>query len=382
MNTKILEKSVQDYINANLNSDLHSLLLKKSPFKDVSSLELVQQIQGRKIASKKFPFLDRSDIIFPPHLNLEQSSSESTARYKSKIIQGESFADLTSGFGVDAYYFAQKFSKVLLNDLDESLLELVKYNWTILQQDAEFNSSKIEDFVLNENENFDAIYFDPARRDSTKKKVFLLEDLSPNILEIQEQLLKRAPQILIKLSPLIDLHYLKNELRNLAEIHIVGVRNEVKEVLVLLKRETSDSTRIVCVNLEASEPNFEFEMGEEKVDAKFSEVQNYLYIPNNSILKSGAFNLVSKQFGIQKLHSNTQLYTSNKHIDDFPGRVLNVEKINGKELKKGEKFNIISKNYPLKPEEIKKKYKLQDGGENYLIATQDSSGKILLKSIK
>ncbi len=382
MNTKILEKSVQDYINANLNSDLHSLLLKKSPFQDVSSLELVQQIHGRKIASKKFPFLDRSDIIFPPHLNLEQSSSESTARYKSEIIQGESFADLTSGFGIDGYYFAQKFSEILLNDLDESLLDIVKYNWSILQQDAKFNSSKIEDFILNENESFDAIYFDPARRDSTKKKVFLLEDLSPNILEIQEQLLKRAPQILIKLSPLIDLHYLKNELRNLAEIHIVGVRNEVKEVLVLLKRDTPDSTRIVCVNLETSEPNFEFEMGDEKVDALFSEVQDYLYIPNNSILKSGAFNLVSKQFGIQKLHSNTQLYTSNKYLEDFPGRVLNVEKINGKDLKKGEKFNIISKNYPLKPEEIKKKYKLQDGGENYLIATQDSSGKILLKSIK
>ena len=382
MNTKVLEKSVQDYINANLNTDLHSLLLRKSPFEDVSSLELVQQIQGRKIASKKFPFLDRSDIIFPPHLNLEQSSSESTARYKSEIIQGESFADLTSGFGIDAYYFAQKFSKVLLNDLDEYLLEVVKFNWSILQQDAKFNSSKIEDFILNENENFDAIYFDPARRDSTKKKVFLLEDLSPNILEIQEQLLKRAPQILIKLSPLIDLHYLKNELRNLAEIHIVGVRNEVKEVLVLLKRDTPDSTRIVCVNLETSEPNFEFEMGDEKVEASFSEVQDYLYIPNNSILKSGAFNLVSKQFGIQKLHSNTQLYTSNEYLKNFPGRVLNVEKISGKDLKKGEKFNIISKNYPLKPEEIKKKYKLQDGGENYLIATQDSSGKILLKFTK
>ena len=382
MNTKILEKSVQDYINANLNSDLHSLLLKKSPFEDVSSLELVQQIQGRKIALKKFPFLDRSDILFPPHLNLEQSSSEATARYKSRILKGESFADLTSGFGVDAYYFAQKFSSITLNDLDQSLLEIVKYNWSILQQDAKFNSSKIEDFILNEDKNFDAIYFDPARRDSAKKKVFLLEDLSPNILEIQDQLLKRAPQILIKLSPLIDLHYLKNELRNLAEIHIVGVRNEVKEVLVFLKRNAPDSTRIVCVNLETLEPNFEFEIGEEKVDASFSEVQEYLCIPNNSILKSGAFNLVSKQFGIQKLHQNTQLFTSNQYINDFPGRVLKVEKINGKDLKKGEKFNIISKNYPLKPEEIKKKYKLQDGGENYLIAIQDSSGKILLKSTK
>ncbi len=380
VNFSILNQQVQDYINANLNVDLHSFLLKKSPFPDVSILELAQQIQGKKIAVKKFPFLDQNGIIFPPHLNLEQSSSEFTARYKATLVNGKIFADLTAGFGIDAYFISENFNEVTLNDHDELLLEVVKHNWSILQQNAKFNSSKIEDYLVREISVFDVIYFDPARRDSAKKKVFLLEDLSPNILEIQDQLLQRSSQILIKLSPLIDLHYLSSVLKNLAEIHIVALKNEVKEVLVLLKNEWVNLPRIFCVNLDSNDPVFDFELGEEKIEATYSQVQDFLYVPNSAILKSGAFNLISQRFGLNKLHPNTHLYTSNTYQDNFPGRVLNVVKTNSKELIKGHQYNIISKNYPLKPDEIKQKYKLRDGGNDYLIATQDMKGKLLLRS--
>ena len=205
---KSVGNEIQNYINANLNSDLHSLLLKKSPFPDVSMQEIVQQIKGKQVAQKKFPFLLKDGIIFPPQLSLEQSSSEKTAIYKSKILKGKKFIDLTSGFGIDAYYLSENFEEITLVEQNSELLQIVEHNWDVLGKKAKFINQKLENFLNENHENFDVIYLDPARRDNQKNKVFLLEDLSPNILEIQEKLLSISKQIVIKLSPLIDLKYL------------------------------------------------------------------------------------------------------------------------------------------------------------------------------
>ena len=378
-----ISKEIQSFINANLDADLHSLLLKKSPFSEISMKEIVQQIKGRKVAEKKFPFLLKEGIIFPPNLNLEQASSEATGNYKAKLVSGKKMLDLTTGFGVDAYFISQNFDDITLVERNTELLEIVENNWKVLNKKANFINQELEFFLDKNEQEFDLVYLDPARRDENKNKVFLLEDLSPSLLEIRDEILKISQKILIKLSPLIDLSYLISELKNIAEIHIVAVKNDVKELLVLINsKEISERILVKCVNLETDEPEFNFYFNEiSSAKSTFNEEGKFLYIPNNAILKTGAFHLISKRFGLKKIHQNSHLYLSNEKKENFPGRILEVISIDAKELKKGEKYNIISKNYPLKPEEIKKKYKLQDGGNQYLIFTQSEKGKIILKSV-
>ncbi|GAB1347025.1 hypothetical protein MASR1M104_19240 [Cloacibacterium normanense] len=371
---KSVGNKIQYFIDANLNADLHSLLFKKSPFPEVSIQELVQQIKGRKVAEKKFPFLNQENIIFPPNLNLEQASSQDTADFKKQFFKGEKFVDLTCGFGIDAYFLSQNFEEITLIEQNTELLDIVKHNWEVLGRKANFINQKLEDFLKNNKENFDLIYLDPARRDNHNRKVFLLEDLSPNIIEIQEQLSDISTEILIKLSPLIDIQHLVSSLQNIYKIWIIAVKNEVKEVLVYLKK-TENRPEISCINLQSTEPEFHFNLDDEKhCQSEFSAPKKYIYIPNNSVLKSGAFNLVSEKFGLKKLHQNTHIYTSEEKIEHFPGRIFETEEINSKAIKKGEQFNIITKNFPLKPEEIKKKYKIKDGGNQYLIAVKSLSG--------
>ena len=383
MNLFILNREVQDFVQSNSKSSPAKLLLKKSPFPEVSMLEIVVQIKGKNVAAKKFPFLLKEGIIFPPHLNLEQSSSEATSKYKSQLFSGEKFLDLTTGFGIDAYFFSKSFKEITLIEKDTELLNIVAHNWKILNKTATFKNENLKDFLDRNKEKFDLIYIDPARRDSQKKKVFLLEDLSPNIIAVQEQILKISNDVLIKLSPLIDLTYLVTVLKNLQTIYIIAVKNEVKEIAIVLNSiKSGDGVNCICSNLESGESDFKFNFDAEKsANSEFSEALKFLYIPNNSILKSGAFNSISTRFNLKKLHPNSHFYTSNELIADFPGRSLKVEKVDSKSIKKGDFYNIISKNYPLKPEEIKKKYKIKDGGENYLIFTQTVMSKIILRSL-
>ncbi|MBW8522570.1 class I SAM-dependent methyltransferase [Chryseobacterium chendengshani] len=382
MEIQILNKDIQNYINANLKADLHSLLLKKSPFPEVSMQEIVQQIKGKLVAQKKFPFLLKDGIIFPPQLSLEQSSSQKTAVYKAQLLNGKKFIDLTSGFGIDAYHLSENFDEITLVEQNPELLQIVKHNWTILDKKGNFINNKLEDFLNQNQEIFDVIYLDPARRNYDKNKVFLLEDLSPNILEIQDSLLSISKQVVIKLSPLIDLKYLVSVLKNISRIDVIAVKNDVKEVVVFLSQEEAESIQCHCINLESEESDFMFWFGdEENAHAQYSEPEKFIYIPNNTVLKAGIFNLISEKFNLKKLHPNTHIYTSEIEMKGFPGRIMEIEVIDSKLIKKKSQFNLISKNYPLKPEEIKKKYNLKDGGNEYLIFTQSKKGKLILKSV-
>ena len=380
---KILQQEIQNFIQANLQTDLHSLLLKKSPFSEISMQEIVQQIKGRKVAEKKFPFLLKENIVFPPNLNLEQASSQSTAEFKAKDLNGKKFLDLTCGFAIDAYFLSQNFDEVTLVVQNSELLDIVKHNWEILGRKANFINENLEKFLNQNKVKFDLIYLDPARRDEHKNKKFLLEDLSPNLLEIQDQLKEISNQIIIKLSPLIDISYLISTLENISKIEIIAVKNEVKELLVFIHSKIqTENVEIICINLESEDSEFSFNFNDEKIAvSEFSEPLKYLYIPNNSVLKAGAFNSVSEKFGLKKLHPNSHFYTSNSKLEHFAGRILEIEMIDSKQIKKGEKFNIISKNYPLTPDEIKKKYKISDGGNRYLIFTESKQGKVILKSV-
>ena len=384
INQAILSEEIQKYINANLNTDLHSLLLKNSPFPEVNMQEIVQQIKGKKVAQKKFPFLLKDKIIFPPNLNLEQTSSQSTAEFKAQNLKGKKFLDLTSGFGIDAWFLSENFEQITLVEQNSELLETVKHNWKVLGRKATFINESLEQFLADNTRKFDVVYLDPARRDGNKNKKFLLEDLSPNLLEIQEKLSEISDEIIIKLSPLIDISYLASVLNHLSKIEIIAVKNEVKELLVIICPEKSSAEiEVKCINLESEDADFVFLFSEEKrAFSEFSEPLQFLYIPNNSVLKSGAFNLISKRFKLFKLHPNTHFYTSDVLVESFPGRVLKIDVIESKQIKKGEKFNIISKNHPLSPDEIKKKYKISDGGKSYLIFSQSKKGKIILRSVE
>lgn len=378
----LTQPAVQEYIQEHEREDLAKFCLKKSPFTAVSSAEMAQQIAGRRIAEKKFPSLYTFPLLYPPKINLEQTSSEATARYKAGLVHGKTFCDLTAGFGIDSYFISENFEETSLVEKDSELLKIVQYNWETVGKSAQFYYENLQDFLPKIAEPYNLVFLDPARRDASKRKVFLLEDLSPNILEIQEKLFQSAKKIMIKLSPLIDLHYLKTVLPNITSIHVVAVRNEVKEILVLLEPNTTAESDTLSVNLESAEPIFQLPFSQRNsAEPEYSSVQTFLFIPNVSVLKAGLINNLAVKFCLKKLHPNTQLLTGNENISDFPGRVMPVEKISASEIKKGAQANLIAKNYPLTPEEIRKKYKTKDGGENYLIFCRSVGGLEILRSL-
>lgn len=381
--SEILQAGVQQFIADHLQDDLPQLLLKKSPFPGLGMQEIAQQIKGRQAAAKKFPFLNRQGIVFPPQLNLEQASSETAAAFKANLIKGKSMVDLTTGFGIDAYFLAKNFEQVTLVERHKRLLDTVRHNWNVLGRQADFVNAQLEDFLENTQKHFDLIFLDPARRDLANRKKFLLEDLSPDLLTIQDVLFEKADRVLVKLSPLIDLSYLISTLKHISKIYITGVKNEVKEVLLLLEKtpEHEGNPEITAVNLGTEEPEFCFNFKDVKTaKVHYGTPKRFLYIPNSSLLKTGAFNLISERFQIEKLHPNTQLYTSDQVIADFPGRRLEVSELDTRMLEKNSQFNIISRNYPLTPDGIKKKYKIRDGGNAYLIFTQSLEKKHILVS--
>ena len=378
----LLDENVQRFIRE-YEGTTTTLLLKKPVFNGISNKELAQQIEGRRTAAKKLPFLLTTEgILFPPTLNLEQTSSEATAQYKAQGLHGERFLDLTCGFGIDAFFLSEKFKEVTLVEQNKELLSKVEHNWQVLGRKATFINGSAEAFLKATTAHYNLIYLDPARRDALKQKKFLLEDLSPNILELQSVLLQKADKVLTKLSPMIDISYLLHTLPKITHIHLVALRNEVKEVLVVQEAKTEIETQVQihCVNLETEEPILQFA---EKVlhssQAVYSAPKKYLYIPNNALLKSGAFNYIAQYFEVEKLDVNTHLYTSERLKKPFAGRVMQVvTPINLKELKKGSKYCILSKNYPLSVAEIKKKYRIVEGGNEYLIFTRSVEGLVVL----
>ena len=391
MNLSILNTEVQDFINANLNEDISKLLLNGISFSEIETKDIIKQIEAKKRSKKKLPtWFNSKNIYFPNKLNIEQTSSEVTANYKANLVSGNSLIDLTGGFGVDAYYFSKRIKNVIHCEINKSLSEIVKHNYKTL------NINTIE--CLNENgiealkhidRPFDWIYIDPSRRDDTKKKVFLLSECIPNIKTFQGLFLKYANNVMIKTSPLLDIKATLNDLKQIKELHVIALDNEVKELLWVLERDCKTEFIIKTVNLtKQSKQEFEFSFENESNEiAEYTGPIAYLYEPNAAILKAGAFNSVSTQLNIPKLHKHSHLYTSNTLID-FPGRRFKIEKsipFNKKIFAKEKisKANVTTRNFPISVGEIRKKLKIKDGGDIYLFFTTDLNNiKIILVCIK
>lgn len=385
MNYHILYKEVQDFINAHLKSDVTKLILKGSPFESVSIQEIAEQILAKNSCEKKLTsWFNAENIYYPNKLNIEQTSSEITASYKSDLVSGETLIDITGGFGVDAYFFSQKVTNITHCEIAEELSAMVTHNFKQLQVKniSTYLGDGIE-FLEKSKEKFDWIYADPSRRNDAKEKVFLLEDCLPNIPENLDLLFQKTNHILLKVSPILDLKSAINELANVKEIHVVAVENEVKELLFLLEKNYTQNIEIKTINFNKEKIQlFNFSLNKE-VSATYSEPKKYLFEPNAAILKAGAFQQISAHLKIYKLHQHSHLYTSNE-LTDFPGRRFEIKQCISYDKKQllqlipTKKANIAIRNFPETVAQIRKKTGLKDGGNQYLFFTTDLNNKHLV----
>ena len=374
-----------DFIKNNRDKSIAEIALLLSKHPKLDKNYIICQINGLQKAKLKLPtFYQNPQIVYPIGLSMEQCSSEQTAIFKSKLVQGKTMVDLTGGFGIDAYFFSKQFESTNYIEQNPELFELVTRNFNTLNVFIKTNQTSCEEFLIHNSEQFDLAYIDPSRRDETKR-VFKLDECTPNVIELLPKLLKTAQKIIIKTSPLLDIKQTLKDLGEVSKVWVVSVNNDCKEVLYLVEKTNLTNPEIIAINLTKTvEEKFNFNYQDEIDDyAIFSQPLKYLYEPNASVLKAGGFKSISSQFQINKISSNTHLYTSLNLIKDFPGRVFKIDQTleyNEKTFKGLgiKKANITTRNFQDSVDQIKKKLKLTDGGDTYLFAIRDLNEKPLL----
>ncbi len=384
---RLLRPDVQDFIRLNEEADVRELVLRHREIHGVPASWIAQQIQGRKKAKEKLPSWYRTaGILYPPAINLEQCSSEVTARYKSELVSGHHCADLSAGFGVDTFHFSSRFMMTEFVESDELLVDMARHNLALLGAPTiNFHLQQAEDFLNFFSAVYDFVYVDPSRR-SGSRRVVKLADCAPNVLTLRPRLLQRARHVLIKASPLLDLKQAHRELTDVDQLIVLSHANECKELLISLRPESPGEPTIHAVDLDrdGAPTSFAFTWSQEqKAVAEFSEPLTYLYEPNTAILKAGAFKLVGRQFNLYKLAPDTHLYTSDEKVDAFPGRMFKVieEVALDKDVRghfQGGFANILTRNYPLTVDEILKKTGLHEGGQRYLIGAKSQKNIVLV----
>ena len=381
MDFKITNPEIQEFINANVDKNITKLALQKNPFPETEWIAILNQIEAKAKARLKLPtWFAANNIVFPSKISVEQTSSEKTAAHKASLISGGSLIDLTGGFGVDDFYFAQKIKKVVHCEINPELSQIVRHNFEQLKlENISCHSGESLDILKKLNSKWDWIYIDPSRRNDAKGKVFMLEDCLPNVPKHLDFLLEYSNSILIKTAPLLDISAGLLELKNVKAIHIVALENEVKELLWELHKDHSGNTIIKTVNLAKDKTDtFEFVLGEASENPKFGLPKKYLYEPNSAIMKSGGFDEVGTFFKLDKLHKHSHLYT-NSTLISFPGRVFEIENsfpYHKNEMKthlEKQQFNITTRNFPDSVESIRKKWKIKDGGNRYCFFTTDEN---------
>ncbi|MEX2512971.1 MAG: rRNA adenine N-6-methyltransferase family protein [Cyclobacteriaceae bacterium] len=373
------------FVQDHLDEDPALLLLRHKEIPGMDIKVAARQIAMRQKARQKLSaWATHPSLIFPPALSMEQCSSEVTGRYKASLVQGKTMVDLTGGFGVDTFYIGEKFEKVTYVEHQEELVNLAQHNLPQLFKDRKIQIVHQDAlaFLQQTPEKFNWLYVDPARRGKGNQKLYQLKDLEPDVVENWALFQQKASNILVKASPMLDLSTACRELPGIAEIHVVGVKNEVRELL-LLYNGSGTPLKIVAAEIRDDEQfTFKFSPEEEaSATPEFSFPKKYLVIPYVAILKAGAFKSFAVKQGLAKLHANTHIYTSDHFPEGVPGRVFEVmEEIKAdkkliKTLYPEGKVHVISRNHPLKAEAFKKKFRLRDGGDEYLIACTQMDGK-------
>jgi hypothetical protein len=391
---QITNPDVQQFIRAHEHDDETKLVLKHSSILGLPAAVIAQQIVGRRKVKDKIPvYYQAENIIYPPSLNLEQSSSEATARYKIDILKmlavpNTHAVDLTGGFGVDSFFLSQYFKAVTYVEPNGDLLDIARHNHAALSaHNITYHNQTAEQYIQSSQAKADLVFIDPSRRSAKNQRLFRLDNSVPNIVALRENVFTHAPLLVTKASPLLDISVGVQELRNTKHIFVVSVNNECRELLFLCNGPESASPQIHATDIKKENTEtMTFNVNDEqKAIVKYSGPRRYLYEPNTSILKAGAFKLIAERFDLPKLHVSTHLYTSDSLVENFPGRIFEVEAHLKSDLKtvqahfERQHANVLVRNYPLSPEDVKSKFKLRDGGEHYLICFSGVEQKYLTK---
>ncbi|MBQ9260676.1 MAG: SAM-dependent methyltransferase [Prevotella sp.] len=374
-----MNKATIDFIREHADEDVRLLALqaKKNPEMDLTYA--LEQIAGRQKAKMKLPSWAKIDgMVYPPHISMEQCSSELTAKYKAEIVPcGNCLVDLTGGFGVDFSFIAKKFKHAIYVERQNHLCAITSGNFRLLGLDnAEVvNADGIE--YLHQMDNVDLIFIDPARRDDHGGRTYGIADCTPNVLEVMDELMQKTDMLLLKLSPMLDWRKAVRDLGGASEVHIVSVDNECKELLIMVRHDVQP-IKVVCVNLLSNGERevFEFDDTESTPMHQNISSKTYLFEPNASIMKAGCFDEIQARFPIAQLDNNSHLFVSDHEIPDFPGRRFKIEHVtsmNKRELKEAltgiDRANIAVRNFPVSVAELRKKLKLKDGGDVFIFAT-------------
>ena len=397
-----MNEATRQFIQQHRMDDVRQLALKGGGrLADVDMPLALQQIAGWQTARKKLPsWAEVEGLMYPPHLNMEQCSSEETAIYKAKLSvfnapcsMVNTLVDLTGGLGVDFSFMSRPFSKRVYVERNPELCELARHNFKCLGLEAEVVCTEAEDY-LRAMAPVDVLYLDPARRDEHGSRTYGIEDCTPNVIELLPLLFEKSRRILLKLSPMLDWHKAVCDLQKVSEVHIISVGNECKELLLVLENNPPEHLTITCVNDDSiyrivslrETGSFitrkqEFHYEKLRVCSGRTTEPLFLFEPNASIMKAGCFMEVGDSFGINQLSPNSHLFVSDREVVDFPGRRFRVDAVssmNKQELKaalKGvERANVAVRNFPLTAESLRKKLRLKDGGEVFIFGTTLSDG--------
>ena len=384
-----MNDKTRDFIEQNLNADIRQLALKGCRDKDVDLDAAIRQIAGRQTARRKLPSWAALDgILYPPHLNMEQCSSEQTARYKARICSShpspKTLVDLTGGFGVDFAFMSEAFDEATYVERNSELFAISSANMKILAPKAKcLNEDGLE--VLHRLDHVSMIFMDPARRDHHGARTYGISDCTPNVLEIKDELLQKADVVMLKLSPMLDWHKAISDLgeQYIKEVHIVSVQNECKELLIVMQQQPAEPPTVYCVNDDSVFSYHPSSISSNHISHHSSLI--YLYEPNASIMKAGCFAEIEQAFEVSQLAPNSHLFASDQAIADFPGRkfrVTAVTSMNKQELKQALKdirqANIAVRNFPMSVADLRKRLKLSEGGNDYIFATTLTEGKKVL----
>ena len=356
---------------------------------------MIQQVDGYQRTKDKLPtFAKIEDWWYPVRLSCEQCSSELTARYKASLLPKEAFTltDLTGGYGVDTYFMSQNATEAHYVERYQELCKIVAHNFEQTRPHVHIHNTEALTY-LQEMQPCDVLYIDPARRDQHGGKVFRIEDCEPNLIEILDTLRSKSNSMIIKLSPMLDISQALISLKGNWDVHVLAVKNEVKEILLISYHSRTTSKEyhrekqgmIYATNLiptpsqdDFSANTFAFTKDDERdAHCQLYDDSNkylitpgiYIYEPNAAIIKAGAFKIVAQQYQLCKMSANTHLYLSDKFIKDFPGRVWQIVTTNIKQ-QKDIRANIMTRNYPLTPEQLRKKLKIKDSDTHTIIGAR------------
>ena len=382
-----MNSETAEFIRKHGDDDVRQLALRGANWREVDMPFALRQIAGRQTARAKLPtWAAVEGIVYPPHLSLEQCSSERTASYKAAIARrlgiDDSLVDLTGGFGVDFFFLAKMVKRAVYVERQEHLCTAAENNFRLLglTNATVKNADSIE--ILHDLDFASLLFLDPARRNEHGVKIHSMAECSPNVIEMQDELLLKADYVMVKLSPMLDWHKAIEDLRAVVEVHIVSVKNECKELLLVLSEKHPSPTRLFCVN---DDDTFECPLMSDlsMKSAVFAhpKVGDYLYEPNSSIMKGGCFDALSEHFDVRPIGRNSHLFVGCEPIADFPGRKFQISAISSmnkhelREMLRGlNQANITVRNFPISVAELRKRLRLRDGGNVYLFATTNSDG--------